>query len=263
VPTAVLLSLGPATAVMSIPSNLTAFTWFADAIPLLVVGFVASLWRPLATRFARRRAEPAQPAPATARRRVRPIVVLNALAGALLLVSVLAARFDPLGIQIGTSLPTYLGARELAQDVRTKTNLSQAVAAMEEYRGEHGSYEGFDAAAGEAFASELAWSDGPTGEDLVVQITEASRTTAQVVAHSGSRSVFCAQTSGAGTTYGEAGRGQVVLARAACGSAPFTADALRMLDVEAFCDGVDDSAILLCRSVQRLIRETLATPAPA
>jgi hypothetical protein len=263
VPAAVLLSLGPATAVMSIPSNLTAFTWFADAIPLLVVGFVASLWRPLATRFARRRGEPAHPAPAAARRPVRPMVVLNALAGALLLVSVLAARFDPLGIQIGTALPTYLGARELAQDVRTKTNLSLAVAGMEEYRMEHGSYEGFDAAAGEALVSELAWSDGPTGEELVVQITEASRTTAQVIARSGSRSVFCAQTSGAGATFGEAGRGQVALARAECSSTPLTADALRVLDVEAFCNEVDDGAIVLCRSVQRLIRETLATPAPA
>jgi hypothetical protein len=61
VPAAVLLSLGPATAVMSIPTNLTAFTWFADAVPLAVVGFVASLWRPLATRFARRSVADAHP----------------------------------------------------------------------------------------------------------------------------------------------------------------------------------------------------------
>lgn len=266
VPMAVLLSLGPATAVMSIPTTYTAFTWFGDALPLTVIGLVASLWRPLATRFARRRAEPAGAATATARPsvrpRVRPVVVLNALAGTLLLVSVLAARMDPLPFQISTVLPTYLGARELAQDVRTKTNLSEAVAAMEAYRTEHGTYLGFDASVGETTVPELAWSDGPTGEELVVRITEASSTTAQVVARSGSRSVFCAQTLGAGITYGEAGRGQVGLARAACGSTPLTSDALRMLDVEGLCVGVDD-AIVLCRSVQRLIRETLATPAPA
>jgi hypothetical protein len=262
VPAAVMLSLGPATAVMSIPSNLTAFTWFGDAIPLVVVGFVASLWRPLATRFAMRPAEPARSAMLSARPRVRPVVVLNALAGALLLVSVLAARFDPLGIQVATSLPTYLGARELAQDVRTKTNLFEAVAAMEKYRAENGTFRGFDAAAGENAVPEVAWSDGPTSEELVVRITEASSTTAQVVAHSGSHSVFCAQTSAAGATYGEAGRMHVALARAACDSTPLTSDALRMLDVDGLCVGVED-AIVLCRSVQRLLRETLATPAPA
>ncbi|MGH2590526.1 MAG: hypothetical protein ACRDGW_06990, partial [Actinomycetota bacterium] len=181
-PAAVLLSLGPATAVMSIPSNLTAFTWFADALPLFVVGFAASLWRPLAMRFARRRAEPAHPATETATRRMRPVVVLNAFAGSLLLVTVFAARFDPLGIQIATSLPTYLGARELAQDVRTKTNLTLAIAAMDEYRAEHGTYRGFDNGAGESRVPELAWSDVPTGEELVVRITEASRTGAQVIA---------------------------------------------------------------------------------
>jgi hypothetical protein len=127
---------------------------------------------------------------------------------------------------------------------------------------ENGTFRGFDAAAGENAVPEVAWSDGPTSEELVVRITEASSTTAQVVAHSGSHSVFCAQTSAAGATYGEAGRMHVALARAACDSTPLTSDALRMLDVDGLCVGVED-AIVLCRSVQRLLRETLATPAPA
>ena len=33
-----------------------------------------------------------------------------------------------------------------------------------------------------------------------------------------------------------------------------------MFDVGAMCDGADDQVILLCRSVQKLIRETLASP---
>jgi hypothetical protein len=53
----------------------------------------------------------------------------------------------------------------------------------------------------------------------------------------------------------------VTLARAACVTRPLTADALRMIDVDAFCDEVDDGAILLCRSVQKRLRETLSTPA--
>jgi hypothetical protein len=266
VPAAVLLSLGPAAAVMAIPSNLTAFTWFGDALPLLVVGLVASLWRPLATWFAKgRTAETRSTAAASGRRsvrrRVRPLVVVNALAAALLLASVLAARFDPLGIQIGTSLPTYLGARELAQDVRTKTNLAGAIEALDAYRAEHGTYRGFDAAAGESSIPELAWSDVPTGEELVVRIAETSGSSARVLANSGSGAVFCAEASASGARYGEGSR--VPLALASCDSTPFTAASFRMLDVEAFCDGVDDGAILLCRSVQRLIRQILATPAPA
>jgi hypothetical protein len=59
-------------------------------------------------------------------------------------------------------------------------------------------------------------------------------------------------------TYGEARR--VALARAACESQTLDATAHRMIDIDTFCDDADDGAILLCRSVQRLMRESLASP---
>lgn len=260
VPAAVLLSLGPATSLMSIPSNLTTFIWFADALPLAVVGLVASLWRPLTIRFAGRRAADAPSVEATSPARPRTLL-LNVSAAGLLVVSILAAGLDPLGIEIATSLPTYLGPRVVAQDVRTKMNLTQAISAMESYRAEQGTFRGFDAAAGETLTPELAWSDSPTGDMLVVRIARTTATTGQVVALSGSGRAFCAETTHAGVTYGVARR--VALARAACGSEPLDAAALRMIDIDSFCDNADDTAILLCRMVQRLLRETLASPVAA
>lgn len=258
VPAAVLLSLGPATSLMSIPSNLTTFIWFADALPLAVVGLVASLWRPLKIRFARRSAADTVEATSPARPRT---LLLNVSAAGLLVVSILAAGLDPLGIEIATSLPTYLGPRVVAQDVRTKMNLTEAIAAMESYRAEQGTFRGFDATAAETLAPELAWSDSPTGETLVVRIARTTATTGQVVVLSGSGSAFCAETTLAGVTYGVA-RG-VALARDACESEPLDAAALRMIEIDTFCDNADDTAILLCRMVQRLLRETLASPVAA
>jgi hypothetical protein len=95
----------------------------------------------------------------------------------------------------------------------------------------------------------------------VVRITGANDTSAQVVARSPTGSTFCAETSSAGVTYGSAR--SLPGARAACSSAPLTAHALRTVEIETLCDGIDDDAILLCRSVQRVVREILATPAPA
>jgi len=54
----------------------------------------------------------------------------------------------------------------------------------------------------------------------------------------------------------------VALARAACESEPLDATALRMIETETFCDHADDTAILLCRTVQQLMREILASPVP-
>ncbi len=260
VPAAVLLSLGPATALMSIPSNLTTFMWFADALPLAFVGLVASLWRPLTIRFAGRRAADSPSIEASAPTHPRTLL-LHASAAGLLVVSILAAGLDPLGIEIATPLPTYLGPRELAQDVRTKMNLIQAIDAMKSYRAERGTFRGFDAAAGERLAPELRWSDSATGDTLLVRIARTTAATGQVVALSGSGSAFCAETSSAGVTYGVAE--SVALARAVCGSEQLDTAALRMIDIDTFCDDADDTAIVLCRHVQRLLREILASPVAA
>lgn len=252
VPVAVVLSLGPAMALMSIPSGLTAFTWFAGVLPLVAVGFVGSLWRPIADRFAR--APAAEPAPyVTSAATVRPTVVLNSLAVALLALSMLAVRMDPLPIQISTALPTYLGERTLAQDVRTKMNLGAAIDAMQAYRADHGTFAGFDARAGERAAPELDWHDGASQDQLVVGIIATDEAVARVEASSGSGSVFCMQ-SVAGrqrgnVTYGSAPHDDVDRALGSCGSTAWTPAAVRMFDVAAMCWGADDQVIVVCRAV--------------
>jgi hypothetical protein len=263
VPVAVVLSLGPAMLVMSIPTDLTAFSWFGGVLPLVCAGFVGSLWRPIAERFAGQHT--AQRAPrAISAATVRPTVVLNSVAIALLALSLLAVRTDPLPIQISTSLPTYLGARELAQDVRAKMNLGIAIDAMQSYRAEHGTFVGFNAAAGERAASELDWLDGASGDQLVVGIVAADAGKARLVTSSDSGRAFCMQViSGAGrasVTYGSAGHDDVDRAIGRCGSTAWTPAAVRMFDVDAMCSGADDQVIIMCRSVQRLVRTTLASP---
>jgi hypothetical protein len=258
------LSLGPAMLVMSVPTSLTAFSWFAGVMPLVIAGFVGSLWRPIAERFAgRRTAERAPRATSTAG--VRPAVVLNSAAVALLALSMLVVRTDPLPIQISTSLPTYLGARAMAQDVRAKMNLGIAIDAMRAYRAEHGTFVGFDAAAGERAASALDWQDGASGDGLVVGIVAADAARARIVASSDSGRAFCMQavTRSAGATYGSAGHDDVDRAMGRCASTDWTPAAVRMFDVDAMCSGADDQVIIICRSVQRLVRTTLASPTGA
>lgn len=263
VPVAVVLSLGPAMLVMSIPTTLTAFSWFGGVVPLVCAGFVGSLWRPIAERFAgRRTTERAPRAPAATA--VRPTVVLNSIAIALLAISMLAVRTDPLPIQISTSLPTYLGAREVAQDVRAKIDLGIAIDAMRAYHAEHGTFVGFNAAAGERAVSALDWQDGASGDQLVVGIVAEEAGMARLVTSSGSGRAFCMQAvSGparASVTYGSARHDDVDRAMGRCGSTAWTPAAVRMFDVDAMCSGADDQVIIMCRSVQRLVRMTLASP---
>jgi hypothetical protein len=261
-PVAVLLSLGPAMAVMSLSSRLTAFSWFSDVVPLACVGLVASAWRPLAERLVRRgkRVDGTSP---QAQRRFRPTVALNTIAVMLVAISVLMQRTDPLPIQISVTLPTYLGERNVANDVRTKQNLDEAMRAMRSYRAEHGTFEGFDASVGESLVPSLAWSDDPSGENLVVRVTTATGERAQLLAASASGSTFCLRAKGSTLTYGVAEHGGASEAIAACGSMPWTSAALKMFDVEAMCDGMDDQVILVCRAVQRLIRRVLVTSHPS
>jgi hypothetical protein len=94
-----------------------------------------------------------------------------------------------------------------------------------------------------------------------VRIARTTATSGQVVALSGSGSAFCAETTSAGVTYGVAKH--VALARAACASEALDATAIRMMDIDTFCDNADDTAIVLCRYVQRLLHETLASPVAA
>src|SRR5256885_5775778 len=130
---AILLSLGPSTALVSPLQHFTTWAPFGEAVPLALIGLVGSAVRPTATwldgRLAARssmtvdgvsaRVEPTVETPARGPR-FRPAVVLTPFAVAALGVSLLMFQTDPMPTRVGTTLPTFLGTRSLDQDVRAK-----------------------------------------------------------------------------------------------------------------------------------------------
>lgn len=256
-PVAVLLSLGPAMLVIGTLGEFTVLTWFRPALTLAVLGMVASSWRPLALLFSGLPKDRGDSPPAPTRR-VRPLVVANAAAAGLLIVAFLAPRYDPLPVQVSEILPTYLGARVLAQDVRAKTNLRDAIVAMDAYRAETGTYVGFGTATGEDLVPAIVWSDEASTETLVVGVTVVSDERARVLTTSASGSAFCIQSAGGIVTIG-AGN-SIAGAGRHCADALWSPQELAMVDLGAICDEAPAFSVLLCRSVEQLIDEILATP---
>ncbi len=282
-PVAVLLSMGPSTALIVGPEHLLDWSQFGIAVPLALIGLVCSAWRPLAMRLTSRgdRAEAPEAASLKALggsvgkprrpRRVRPIVVLNAVGVGMLMVSLVMFRADPLPLQISMALPTYLGERITEQDVRTKMDLRQAMTAMDTYRSQHGTYRGFDAATGSVADTSLAWHDWPLKADasgsvpsFTMSIAWASGRRARVAALSYSGTAFCLERTGTGgLTFGssvgsaEPGAGDATNALkqavARCGSTGWTSAAIRPFPIATLCDGMaPDGGYLICRMVQAL-----------
>lgn len=286
---AILLSLGPSTALVSPLQHFTTWAPFGEAVPLALIGLAGSAVLPVTgwveRRLARRSASAGDDLdtiqatgsePPDRRSRFRPVVVLSALAAAALVLSLLMFEGDPLLARVGTNLPTFLGTRALDQDVRAKMDLFDAVTAMDGYRANRGTYSGFDAAMGEKTDPALAWQDGPlvAAEDgswlvLRVSLDAATKSTARVVALSASGNAFCLQRTKVGLTYGrgvamstEWGKEAGHTIRAAisdCGSTPWSAAALRPFPMEGMCGGADDSYII-CRAVQSMLVQILRSP---
>jgi len=189
----------------------------------------------------------------------------------MLVVSLVMFRADPLPFQEGMSLPTYLGERIQAQDVRTKLDLRQAIAAMDAFAATNGTYRGFDAKAARQADPSLDWSDGHLSSGgsgpapaLTMSIEGPTGRRARVATLSASGAAFCMERRGDGSIrYGSAlatgrgGSGVFARAIAHCGSTPWSNAAVRMLDTSIMCDEVDASSYLICRMVQVLITDTM------
>jgi type II secretory pathway pseudopilin PulG len=280
------MSAGPSSAITFGPEQLQDWSRFGAVVPLFAIGVIGSMWRPLAARIGRRiRPQEGQvvsdltPAPLVSDPgRLRPTVVLNAVGAGMLLVSLIIFRADPLQEQIGVSLPTYVGVRTSVEDLRTRQLLRQALADMDGYRSEHGTYRGFDLAAAASLDPELTWqeglphsAEGPNIPELTMGIVGASSTRAQIVAVSLSGTSICIQRDGNGISYGSSPRiawntalpSGVSHAVAACGSTPWTDAALRPFPIAAMCDGLDrDSGYLICRMVQVITTQTMERTGP-
>jgi len=241
---------------------------FGMVVPLAAIGLVWSGWRPLALRLSGRREVVAEVAQTPSARRVRPVVVLNAAAVALLAVSAIAYRADPLPIRIGEPIPTYLGYRDRVDDVRARTNLDMAISAAGLYREERGTWKGFDAKTAAAIQDQLTWVDpapatdngSPTLHFQTATIATASRPVVRIVTRSQSGDFFCIQrTPDAGVTWGS-GRSQSAAA-ADCGSNPWTAHETQPMP-QLDCPSGAEQGYLICRMVQVLAIDIMKTPKP-
>ncbi len=280
-PVALLLSVAVPIAIMgSLVHSPTAYGFGAVA-PLVTMGLAGSAWRPLAEAFGRARARrpsdehdqaetelPRAPAANSDRPRVRRIVIANALAGGLVAVSLIAARFDPLPVQISTSLPTYLGLRNLVADVSVRTELRDGLAAIDAHYADHGTYRGFDVQQ----APRVSWLEGSLAdpertfgsENTGLEVVLADDNSAELVGLSSSGRVICARAEHAEggssvMTWGvSADIGSIAsrLSRAtqACGDRPLDTTALRTFPIDELCPDVDASDVVGCRSMQRYLR---------
>jgi hypothetical protein len=281
VPVAILLSAGPSDALIIGSEHVLNWYQFGAVVPLFAAGLIGSAWGRLATGLAHlfpdedeawdAPAEPrSEPSP-IATGRIRPVVVLNAFAVGLLAVTLIAFRGDPSPVQSAQAVPTYLGARISVEDLRTRLDLRRAMTAMDAYRASEGTYQGFDALSGAAADPSIVWNDGlpvagsDGGHGGPVGIVSADDQEARVVAFSASGSAFCLQRGDAGLAYGRGfrtGNGDgheavLKLAIAACGSTPWSADAVRRFPIATMCVGVEPDRYVICRVVQALMMTTM------
>ncbi len=97
-----------------------------------------------------------------------------------------------IGILISIALPTFLGARQRAQDRAAQANLRTALAAAMTQWAQTGDYNGFDATAAEGIEPSLDWQDNgtdPVGNQITIQAATGSQLL--LVTHSASGTYFC------------------------------------------------------------------------
>ena len=76
-----------------------------------------------------------------------------------------------IGILIAIALPTFLGARERAQNRAAQSNLRNGIAAAKVYFTDGDTYVGFTETDGEALEPSLTWNDAAAAADIPVNTT--------------------------------------------------------------------------------------------
>ena len=104
-----------------------------------------------------------------------------------------------IAILIAIAIPTFLGLRERAQDRGAQAELRDGMTAAKAFYTDDETYDGFDAAAGEAIEPSLDWAGGEPGiataADDLVRLTQESE----------SGTWFCIEDDAGTTGYGEGG----------------------------------------------------------
>lgn len=107
-----------------------------------------------------------------------------------------------IGILIAIALPTFLGARQRAQNRAAQSDLRNAMAAAKSYFTDADVYTGFNAAEGQAIEPSLTWVDNTDPAVGEVSVNAGSATQVIMVALSASGTYFCiADDTNVGTTY--------------------------------------------------------------
>jgi type IV pilus assembly protein PilA len=109
-----------------------------------------------------------------------------------------------IGILVAIALPTFLGARQRAENRAAQSNLRNGIAAAKTFFTDKDTYTGFTVAQGLLVEPSLAWTAAgtPTANQVVIQIVGAA--TVELTALSASGTFFCiADTSTSGTTFGK------------------------------------------------------------
>ncbi len=125
-----------------------------------------------------------------------------------------------IGILIAIALPTFLGARERAQDRAAQSDLRNAHAAAKVYFTDGDSYTGFNATEGGTIEPALTWANGNAVAEGVVNVTGVSDTTVLLETKSASGTSFCiAEDSTVGVVRGKDTGGGTFADYAACNAA--------------------------------------------
>jgi hypothetical protein len=268
--TAVFLSGAPSIMVAPAPWQLIDWSQFAGVVPLALLGIIASAWRPLAVwlteHVARtdRQVPVVVGGPAREARTFRPALVANAAAAALLLISVIAFRADPLPDQLAIAAPTFAGLRVRAEDLQARVTLHDASLDLKRYASSNGSFSGFHPSSSPA--GDAVWvrhlSMGEELPQITVDLADGHR--ARLLALTMTGSVVCLDLDGGAMTYGsDEGRlGDIARtaagARAACGDERWTAASLAPLPVHGMCDELEPyGGYDVCRAVEVQITNEL------
>ena len=124
-----------------------------------------------------------------------------------------------IGILIAIALPTFLGARERAQNRAAQSNLRNAMAAAKTFYTDDDTYTGFDASQGTAIEPSLTWANALTTTLNVVAVNApAGGVSVLMQTQSASGDGFCiADTAtGPGTVFGNNTTGGDFATVAAC-----------------------------------------------
>jgi type IV pilus assembly protein PilA len=126
-----------------------------------------------------------------------------------------------IGILIAIALPTFLGARERAQDRAAQSDLRNGLAAAKTYFTDGDTYVGFSSTAGDAIEPSLNWTDAVTSTLGNLAVGNVAATTVLLQTEAASGHAFCLgdTSTGPGTVFGRDDTGGDFATVAACTAA--------------------------------------------